>query len=130
VSSNYHLLCLSHDPAIVIDCDFRLDEVEAVTREHEAPAGHQDCDIVAGRFSCPLIEAGCFGRTLRGPSGCKGIHHRGPIWTDSNVLRLLHYAAPSVDQETLRPFVTGCWPLERLRRLRRELGIEATREHP
>jgi hypothetical protein len=127
VSSNYRLLCLSHDPAIVIDRDFYLQEIEAVTRDHEALQGHEGCDIIAGRFSYPLIEAGCIGKVGMPDTGCKG-YHNGVEWIRSEVLRLLHAAAPSVSEEILRPFVTRCWPLERLRKLRVQLGIEEAAE--
>jgi hypothetical protein len=125
VSSDYHLLCLSHDPAIAISYDLTLAEIEAATRDHEALLGHQGCDIMAGRFSYPLVEAGCFGRQMTGQSGCGG-YHTHLIWTDRDWLRLLVAAtdAPAaVHGDVLDPFVSRCWPLERLRRLRRELGM-------
>jgi len=124
VSSDYHLICLSHDPAIVL---YRRDlthaEAESVaSREHPALEGHEDCDVVIGRYSAPLVEVACLGRQLPGPSGCKG-HHMRPEWIDRDWLRLLAAAASKVDEETLRPFVTRCWPLERLRRLGDEAGL-------
>lgn len=116
MSSAYRLLCLSHDPALVIDIELDRDTVPA--DDHPALEGHQGCDLAMGRFSYPLIEVGC----LPYSPGCKGCH-RTTNRTDSDWLRLLAAAttAPnSVSIEVLAP-VTRCWPLERLRKLRNEL---------
>lgn len=121
MSSNYHVLCLSHDPALVIDHDFSYEGIKALdSRERDALAGHQQCDLAAGRYSYPMIEAGCFGRQMPGPTGCKGMH--GPVlWTRSEVLRLMIAATGKVDGKLLDPFT--CWAPARLARLRAELGI-------
>lgn len=126
MSSDYHLLCLSHDPAIVIGNEFRRHEVEALTRDTEALRDHPHCDVVIGRFSYPLIEVGCLGMTMSG-TRCKRLH-RGVEWIDRDWLKLLLAATTppnAVDPAILQPFVHGCWPLERLRKLRGELGFEA-----
>jgi hypothetical protein len=122
MSSTYHLLCLSHDPAIRIDCDLSFEAVKALDdREHGALAEHQQCDLAAGRYSYPLIEAACFGSQLPGPTACLKRHNR-PIWTDRNVLRLVVAATGTLPDDLLKPF-RPCWPAERLARLRVELGI-------
>jgi hypothetical protein len=121
VSSAYYLLCLSHDPALVIDHNFGCDGIKALgDREHDFLAAHQECDLVAGRYSYPLIEAACFGRQLPGPTSCKGCHN-AVDWTEAQVLRLLSAASGKVDMKLIEPFT--CWPPDRLAKLRRELGI-------
>jgi hypothetical protein len=123
MSSTYHLLCLSHDPAIIIGHEFTFAEIKTVTREHEALEEHPGCDIAAGRFSYPLIEVGCFGLTMTGTTGCKSYHSRLD-WTDSDWLRLLQEATATsvVSAKTLAP-LQRCWPAKRLRLLRGELGV-------
>jgi hypothetical protein len=126
VSSNYHLICLGHDPALVIGSEFGHDEITRLTsRDHEALDTHQHCDIMAGRWSGALVEVGCYGITLGDRRGCKG-YHRGVTWTDKDWLHLLHAATTPpnrVDDDTLRSFTSQCWPLDRLRRLRYHLGL-------
>jgi hypothetical protein len=126
VSSAYYLLCLSHDPALVLDHDFGCNGIKALsTREHDVHgehdvfARHPECDLVAGRYSYPLIEVGCFGRQLPGPTGCRG-HHNAVDWTEATVLRLLSAASGKVDEKLIEPFT--CWPANRLAKLRCELG--------
>jgi hypothetical protein len=123
VSSVYRFLCLSHDPAIVIDQDLTLGDIASAKRSHPALEDHQDCDIIAGRFSYPLVEAGCFGgMQMEGATGCKGCHS-GIIWTDADWLRLLDAAAAAgIGDDVLSP-LTRCWPLDRLRKLRREIRL-------
>ena len=124
MSSAYRFLCLSHDPAIVLDgYDLTSDAISAAGRSHPALEDHQGCDVIAGRFSYPLIEAGCFGGLqMEGASGCKG-YHRVVIWTSADWLRLLDAAATAgVSDDVLRP-LTRCWPLDRLRRLRSEIRL-------
>ena len=93
VSSTWNLICLSHDPAIRLDgYDFAdWHSVERATREHEALASHQTCDIIAGRYSGGLVELGCFG-AIKGNGlspQCSG-YHNGVIWYKADVLRLVH----------------------------------------
>lgn len=126
MSSTYSPICLSHDPGIVLAPELTYAEANSLNGRDRLE-GHEHCDIVIGRFSYPLIEVACLGRQLPGPSGCKG-HHGGPQWIDRDWLRLLLAATtpPSaVHPEVLRPLLRGCWPLERLGRLRNELGLPA-----
>jgi hypothetical protein len=123
VSSTYRLLCLSHDPAIVIDHDMALAEIEALSDRNDTRlAGHEFCDVLAGRFSYPLIEVGCLGIRLRPQAGCRG-YHNGINWVDSDWLRLLLASRSVAPAEVLRPFISRCWPLDRVSRLRVELGM-------
>lgn len=120
MSSTYSAICLSHDPALTIGPDIRYEDVDTFTRDRLE--GHDQCDIVIGRFSYPLIEVACLGRQLTGRSGCKR-QHSGVEWIDSDWLRLLHAARPHVEPGVLRGHTFGCWPAERLGRLRKELGL-------
>jgi hypothetical protein len=129
VSSTYNAICLSHDPGIVLGPDFTYEEANSL-KSRDRLTGHETCDIVIGRYSYPLVEAACLGRQLPGPTGCKG-YHSGVEWIDRDWLRLLAAATTppnSVDPELLRPLVQGCWPLERLHRLRGELQLPATKD--
>lgn len=133
MSSNYHLLCLSHDPAIVLsEYDFQRADISAVTRAYPGLADHQQCDIMVGRYSYPLVEVGCFGAiTLEGPTGCKG-YHNGIQWMDRDWLRLLctvneHH---SVNPQFMSPLTGRCWTPERLRRLAPGLGMNPAMDGP
>lgn len=123
MSSNYHPICLSHDPAIVLDQELRREDTDTITRAQIN--GHEHCDIVIGRFSYPLIEVACLGRQLAEPTGCKA-YHSGVKWIDANWLRLLHAATPHADAALLDRSTFRCWPPERLTRLREELGLAET----
>lgn len=126
MSSNYHVLCVSHDPAIVIteDHEFRSphDALAAAANpaSHERLAGHVGCDLLVGRYSYPLIEVGC-----PGGDRCRPGYHRpdSDMWADAGWLRLLHAAHSRGDDVTgfrLRP----CWTRSRVLSLARELHIE------
>ena len=133
MSSDYFLLCLNHDPAIRIDAISRQrDEAMAVASDPASYGdldSHQHCDLVVGRFSWPLVEVGCPAspqQAERRHSGC--YHPHNPTWLDAKWLRLL--LAVSVDKQldpetakALERFQFGCWPIDRLTRLRDELGV-------
>jgi hypothetical protein len=121
LSSTYHPICLSHDPALIISRDLTHEEANTLTARDRL-GDHQQCDVVIGRFSYPLIEVACLGRQLPGPTGCKG-YHSGAEWIDSDWLRLLAAAAPTVGQDVLQPMTGKCWPLNRLNRLRIDLRL-------
>lgn len=124
MSSTYSPICLSHDPGIILGPDLTYDEANGLSSRDRLD-GHESCDIVIGRFSYPLVEVACLGDQLRWPIGCKG-HHGVPQWIDRDWLRLLFAATTppnAVHPEVLRPLVRGCWPLDRLYRLRAELGL-------
>lgn len=130
MSSNYYVICVSHDPAIVIDIDYRTPaEVLAAAAGkggHEQLRQHLTCDLVVGRYSYPLIEASCPG----GPS-CPG-RHRYDVrdWTDAGWLRLLH-AAYLRDDDLTAMGLRRCWTRDRVLRLAAELGIApSTPEEP
>ena len=94
MSSTYRIICLSHDPAFILDFESQHREaVEQVSTTGDTLYRHENCDLVAGRFSYPLIEVGCFPR--KGPNGhsaCKVPQHSNMIWYDRDVLRLVWWA--------------------------------------
>jgi hypothetical protein len=78
VSSTYRILCLNHDPAIVLPQEWasgsggRDTVTDILDNHHERPVeGHENCDLIGGRFSYPLVEVYLAGR-----------------WTDIEWLRL------------------------------------------
>jgi hypothetical protein len=128
VSSIYRPICLSHDPALILSRDLTYEEANTLTVRDDL-GDHQQCDLVIGRFSYPLIEVACLGRQLPGPTGCNG-YHSGAEWIGSDWLRLLAAAAPTVSQDVLRPVTGKCWPLERLNRLRLDLRLSVPATTP
>jgi hypothetical protein len=121
MSSTYNAICLSHDPGIVIGHDFTYEEANSLS-SRDRLTGHETCDIAIGRYSYPLIEVACLGIQLPGPTGCKG-YHSSVKWIDRDWLRLLATAGPDAHPEAMRALSAhGCWPLERVHRLRVELG--------
>lgn len=126
MSSDYHLLCMNHDPAIVIDHEWAT-PAEAVAalkaRSHDGPLGaHRTCDLLIGRYSAALVEVCCPG----------GHHVHGRIrmhiserWADRDWLRLLYHAYASRDPAIAAAAgeLGDCWPRERVLKLRDELGV-------
>jgi hypothetical protein len=135
VSSNYSVLCLSHDPAIIVhDPGFnRPEQAEAAIRD--GIAGHGQCDMMIGRFSYPLVELGCPNSGDQAQSLRPGVlrcFHAGTQWIDKEWLLLLAAAYQSSDpavREAVKAGNHSCLPWERLRRLRVELGI-TVKEQP
>jgi hypothetical protein len=133
MSSDYFVLCLSHDPAIRIDIASRQrDEAIAAASDpagHEDLDNHQHCDLVVGRYSWPLVEVGCPPSPKQAERRHQGCYHpHNPTWLDAKWLRLL--LAVTVDEhrdpetsKAIERFHFGCWPPDRLARLRNELGV-------
>jgi hypothetical protein len=130
VSSNYQLICVSHDPAIVFGPEYGSrgqwsDPVPALAAEAERnDTAHAGCDLLVGRFSYPLIEV-CCPRTRPRTRQSTGLH--GPIyhpntdeWIDADWLRLLAVSTPEQRATVSR---TECWTWEVAWRLRHELGL-------
>ena len=132
MSSIYDLLCISHDPAVRLNIDLPSGDdgrvrVEAILAAHTAGTrpveGHPRCDLVAGRYSYPLVEVYCpppgLGRTH--------VHHRGGGWFTVEALRVLQ-AARDLPGAPLARYteVPGCWSVLRLAALRTELGMSCT----
>lgn len=122
MSSTYYAICLSHDPALIPGTELSYSEANSLA-DRSLLHDHQNCDIAVGRWSGALVEVGCLGAQLPGPTGCKA-HHGRAEWTDKKWLWLLAAAAPHITPGLLAPFTDqGCWPLGRLTRLREELGL-------
>ena len=131
MSSTYKILCLSHDPAIVLGWpEFQsgqgghLTSVEAVQRGVE---GHPGCDLLVGRYSSPLIEV-CCPSPASGPkpAGVRCCHSQAQ-WVDADWLRLAALAYEEPDGSQFRKAVervAPCWTKVRLCRLRAELGLD------
>lgn len=118
MSSDYYVLCLSHDPALVIDRDYGTPE--AALRAASRPdlfEGHTGCDLLAGRYSAPLIEAAC-----PGTPNCRSHGLAYDTWTEAGWLRLLHAAYTRGDDVSGYRLPT-CWTRDRVLRLGSELGI-------
>lgn len=127
MSSNYHVICLGHDPAIRLDRQWN-NAAEAVAAATDPAASvradHPNCDLVIGRWSGGLIEIGCPSSTPMTSSHL--ILHGSSQWTEVGWLRLLAAAddATSEGATALATAVTEasrCWSAERVRRLRNEL---------
>lgn len=136
MSSTYYVLCLSHDPAITVnDPGYnRPEEAEAAVRDR--PSGHENCDLVIGRYSAPLVALGC-PRSADQPEhlrpGTLRCYHGGTMWTDVDWLLLLAAAYQSTDPAVREAVEAGrhsCLPWERLRCLRVELGFAVRPEGP
>ena len=129
MSSTYSILCLSHDPAIIVhDPGYNRPE-QAEAAIHDGINGHETCDLMIGRFSYPLVEVGC-PRSADQPEslrpGVLRCYHGGTKWAEKEWLILLAAAYQSDDQAVRKAVKAGshsCLPWERLRRLRVELGI-------
>jgi hypothetical protein len=123
VSSNYSVLCLSHDPGFN-----RPEQAEAAIAD--GVTDHADCDLMIGRYSYPLIELGCPATRGRStPPRANGITccHGSTDWTDRDWLWILAAAYQSPDPGMRAAVEKGhtrqCLPWERLRRLRNELNF-------
>lgn len=122
MSSTYRILCLSHDPALVEGEYASTTEAEAAVAA--GVEGHQRCDLLIGRYSYPLVEVGCPASKYQ-PAD---LHccHGGTVWADAHWLLLAAAAYQSSDAEVTAAVARlgrRCWPWERLRRLREELGF-------
>ncbi len=129
MSSTYRILCLSHDPATTYG-EYRTPDAaeQAITI---GITGHPNCDLLIGRYSYPLVEAGC--PPTRNQPGAARCCHGSTIWADADVLRLLAVAYQSADaavRGASKRFEPQCWTPERLHRLRDELGITTSEEQP
>lgn len=126
MSSYYHLLCMAHDPAIVIDVSANHPEqalaaiADRTTRD--ALREHPHCPLMIGRYSAAMIELCC--------PGSQHDHPRSDKWEDTALLRVVAVAAMQEPSKAMIQALealgrlASCWAPERLRRLRYELLIE------
>jgi hypothetical protein len=124
VSSTYHILCLSHDPAIIVSGGEYNNAAEAVERAGNPDrfvdmAEHEGCDLLVGRYSYPLVEVGCPPRE-NSATGCMHLHAQ---WISIEWVRLLA-ASLDAESEPLHAAVeeltrhARCWSRQRIQRLR------------
>jgi hypothetical protein len=128
VSSQYKILCLSHDPAIEVTTPewYRPEQAEEAIRA--GVEGHENCDLMLGRYSYPLIELGCPStipsQSRTGAHKCYG--HGSTRWIGVEWVALLFHAQRQPDGSALRGLAGAgefrCFSPERLRRLRVEMG--------
>lgn len=131
MSSTYYVLCLSHDPAITVNDPGYNRPEDAEEAIRDGVTGHEQCDLMIGRYSYPLVELGCPSTRGRStPPRPNGIAccHGSTDWTDRDWLWILAAAYQSSDPAMMAAVERGhqrqCLPWERLRRLRVELGID------
>lgn len=111
MSSTYRLICLSHDPGLVLDAEWHsgadgrnTSAGALLSREGSAEIeSHTQCDMAIGRYSYSLTEVGYveYGSTVR--------------WIDAEWLSVLA-ALPEPPAKWPRG-----WTADRIHRLRRHL---------
>ena len=126
MSSNYSVLCLSHDPAICASYEHRTPEDAEAAIRHGID-GHATCDLMITRTSGAVVEIGCPPSAKQPGNG--RCYHSNTQWTGTEWVRLLAAAYQSPDPamgEAIKAGYHGCLPWERLRRLRAEVGFTVT----
>lgn len=131
MSSVYRLLCMNHDPALMIGSSDWVTAEEAIAAALE-PAmydwlveDHGKCDLLVGRYSASLVEVCCPGGALN-----RGHRHGDPKWIDRDWLALLHAASAAPADPAIRAAIEdlahsqSCWTWQRADRLAAALGIE------
>jgi hypothetical protein len=144
VSSDYRILCLTHDPALRLGEEDRWLRPEPAFAAVADPgscdltAAHTGCDLLVERHSGSLIEMAC--PPSKTPDARTGPSHTGwhrdPKWIGVEWLRLLWHASQlsgaseglvAARSDAAR---SGCWPISRVDRLRYEIGAVAVGEPP
>jgi hypothetical protein len=114
---------MSHDPAIVaLSGDFNRPEMaEAAIKA--GVEGHEDCDLMIGAYSYPLVQLGCppaVGAVFSTGGKCA---HNATQWIDVDWVRLLLAVLDSDPKDrgavmAASTIMQRCWTPQRLRRLR------------
>jgi hypothetical protein len=125
MSSLYKILCLAHDPSLVIgDNEWRISTQPlyyiAHPQDNEWTVDHTSCDLLIGRYSYSLVEICCppsFGRVL---TNSHFNSHRDAEWVDVAWLRLLRHYYKESPIEPVRG-IPQCWNYNRILRLRNVL---------
>lgn len=140
MSSDYLILCLTHDPALRLGHDNGEEwtrpepalTAAANPAAHQITAPHVGCDLLVGRYSYPLIEVACPALPNdRWPAWHSGFHTQ-PKWVDVGWLRLLWHAHGQPDPALVASAERagwGCWTSERVNRLRYETGAVLHHDH-
>lgn len=132
MSSTYRAICLSHDPAIEINGDYddltwddRETGLGALARRIGDLAAHKDCDLVLGAYSYPLWEITCpvsSGKRVEGVKDGSVCCHNYDKSIQVDWLRLMIAALVEPTTATTavlsRRLIDGCWPPDRVMRLR------------
>lgn len=132
MSSVYRILCVSHDPALVLKPEYQSGRdgrtlaahAAAHPDEYEELAAHANCDLLVGRYSYPLVEVGCPAPPKDKTPSHYPYHPHACKWVDAKWLRLLLHAKQQDGETPLGKAaadVDGCWSASRLDRLRHEL---------
>lgn len=130
MSSDYHVLCMSHDPAIVIDHEWPEPHGAIAAVMDRSPNGplvdHLSCDLLVGRYSAALVEVCCPGGDH--PGG-RIRAHADARWIDVDWLRLLDHSYASADAsvKTVAGSLSDCWTAARVARLRSQIDGMASR---
>jgi hypothetical protein len=106
---------MSHNPAVTIGSDMVIETaIRAWSSGDDRILDHENCDIMVGAFSYPLVRVGCFGTSMPN-SGC-GSHHSEINWVDVEWLLLLSYVMLCDDEteELLSKFRFRCWTPRRM----------------
>lgn len=114
MSSTYRLICMSHDPALVIyDNEWNNPGLaaDAAVERFVSPADrHQHCRLMIGRWSGGLFEVGCV-RNSKHP----GVYHpTTDEWVDLAWLRLIVISGAEAVEQAKLP---TCWTYEVAARL-------------
>jgi hypothetical protein len=126
MSSTYRILCLSHDPAIVLNNDYDTNCAAAVAvlnpGSHPEVENHKDCDLLIGRYSYPLVEVGCAGAAR---AAFEHPAHSEIRWIGTGLLRIAALALTADRPNTTTVVVDElpgyCWTAKRIERLRSQL---------
>lgn len=125
MSSLYKILCLAHDPSLIIgDAGWGGSEQPlhwvANPRGNELTIDHVGCDLLVGRYSYSLVEVCCPPSLSRALTSTHFHSHRDAQWIDVVWLRLLwrHYK-----ESPIEPVhgISRCWNYNRILRLRNVL---------
>jgi len=122
MSTSYRILCLSHDPAIILEPNWAgFDQALAAATDpakHVEIANHAECDLLVGTWRGGLFLITCPPRPHPREDG----HHRLPVGGDIDWLRLLSaaYQAELPDPRLTAALkrLPECWSAERVYRLR------------
>lgn len=141
MSSVYRLLCLAHDPAIVISgsafCEWSdpapaIQAALRLTTNDTVSQQHPDCPLMVGRYSGSLVELCCpAGHGDTAARHFAGGMHVASEWVDVLWLRLLWHSLRVGEaggngellQAAWAANNMGCWPSYVLHRLRYELQL-------